>query len=216
MRRNRYLAAAARLAADVTALSEAATILESMPAPRRTRPWLDSAWMKRCAAVAGVSDAPLGLVDRFFGTGDRARAIAPLVRCGLYQLCPGHLQRVQCRLHVGLIGAGGAGAADSTDGDADEQVCGGRLGAKEGHGLYLQTMNGRASRPPVIVENAVVQRYCYLAATARLAADVTALSDAVTMLESMPTPHSTRPSLVSASMKLTACASEPAPVACWW
>ena len=49
----------------------------------------------------------------------------------------------------------------------------------------------------------------------RLAAQVTAFSDAVTMLESMPTPHSTRPSPVSASMKLTAWASEPAPVACW-
>jgi len=56
----------------------------------------------------------------------------------------------------------------------------------------------------------------YRAATARLAAEVTALSEAVTMLESMPTPHSTRPAWVSASMKLTACASEPAPVACWW
>jgi len=49
-----------------------------------------------------------------------------------------------------------------------------------------------------IVENAVARRNDYLAATARLAADVTALSDAVTMLESMPTLHSTRPWLVSA------------------
>src|SRR5260370_8036659 len=86
-------------------------MLESMPTPRRTRPWLVSAWMKPCASVAGVSDAPFGLVDRFFGTCDRARAIAPLVRCGLYQLCPGRLQRVQFRLHVGLIGPAGAGAA---------------------------------------------------------------------------------------------------------
>src|SRR5882757_6714905 len=172
--------------------------------------------MKRCASVAGVSDAPLGLVDRFFGTCDRARAIAPLVRCGLYQIGPRRLQRVQCRLHVGLIRSGGADAGDSADGDPDEQVYEGCLGAEEGHGLYLQTSNGRASRPPVIVETAVVQRYRYPAATARLAADVTALSEAVTMLESMPTPQRTRPSLVSASMKLTACASDPAPVACWW
>jgi hypothetical protein len=42
-RRNDYLAATARLAADVTALSEAATMLESMPTPQRTRPWLVSA-----------------------------------------------------------------------------------------------------------------------------------------------------------------------------
>src|SRR5882757_8274203 len=80
VRRYRYPAATARLAADVTALSEAATMLESMPTPQRTRPWLVSAWMKRCASVVGVSDAPLGLVDRFFGTRDRACAIAALVR----------------------------------------------------------------------------------------------------------------------------------------
>ncbi len=66
-----------------------------------------------------------------------------------------------------------------------------------------------------MVEPAAVGRNRYLAATERLAADVTAFNEAVTMLESMPTPHSTRPSLVSASMKLTAWASEPAPVACW-
>src|SRR5437899_6813945 len=36
--------------------------------------------------------------------------------------------------------------------------------------------------------------------TARLAAQVTALREAVTILESMPTPQSTRPSAVSASM----------------
>src|SRR5262249_13249919 len=35
---------------------------------------------------------------------------------------------------------------------------------------------------------------------ARLAAQVTALREAVTMFESMPTPHNTRPSAVSASM----------------
>src|SRR5260370_9258772 len=110
-------------------------MLESMPTPRRTRPWLVSAWMKPCASVAGVSDAPFGLVDRFFGTCDRARAIAPLVRCGLYQLCPGRLQRVQCRLHVGLIGAGVAGAAVGTDGESDVPVCGGRLRAAVGHVL---------------------------------------------------------------------------------
>src|SRR5215468_6752332 len=71
------------------------------------------------------------------------------------------------------------------------------------------------ARPFTMPESTLAGRYRYLAATDRLAADVTALSDAVTMLESMPTPHSTRPSLVSASMKLTAWASDPAPVACW-
>ncbi len=55
----------------------------------------------------------------------------------------------------------------------------------------------------------------YFAAAARFAAEVTALRDAATMFESIPTPHRTLPFAVSASMKLTAWASEPAPVACW-
>jgi len=66
------------------------------------------------------------------------------------------------------------------------KVCGRRLGAKKEMGWYLQTMNGRASRRPVIVENAVVQRYRIWRRPAR-AADVP-LSEAVKMFESMPTP----------------------------
>ena len=40
-----------------------------------------------------------------------------------------------------------------------------------------------------MVEPAAPSRKHYLAATDLLAADVTAFNDAVTMLESMPTPH---------------------------
>src|SRR5258707_3497077 len=65
----------------------------SMPTPWRTRPWLVSAWMKRGASVARLSDAPRGLVGRFFGTCDRACAITSPVRRRRYPVRP-------VRLHV--------------------------------------------------------------------------------------------------------------------
>jgi len=92
---------------------------------------------------------------------------------------------------VGLIGAAAQAPPTATDGDADEQVCGRVLGRKKDMAVS-QTMTAGISPVPVIVENACRARYRYLAVTARLAADVTALSEAVTMFESMPTPHSTR------------------------
>src|SRR5215471_16927057 len=155
--------------------------------------------------------------------------MAAFVGRGLDQLRARRLQRSESGLHVGLSRQGDAGAGDGTKRQTGDQDCCGRLGKKARHEPTSKVE--RADCPPAhdpkvgrmaMISNsssasvkAQLPAYRYLAATDRLAADVTALSDAVTMLESMPTPHSTRPSLVSASMKLTAWASDPAPVACW-
>src|SRR5262249_34601002 len=112
------------------------------------------------------------------------------------QLGTRRLQRAEGIAHVRL-----GGERDGCSGNrARDQTCDARHQTKTRHGIAPY---GRSARDTPGAGNSIIALSApgmsYLPA-ARLAAQVTALSDAVTMLESIPTPHSTRPSAVSASM----------------